>query len=67
MRCFRSDVKCAALTHGACGEKWQDAALSPHLSADGQTLRACSTVSHRKETQAYNLQIRNDSLVLFIC
>lgn len=29
--------KCAALTRGAREEKWQDAALSPHLSTDGQT------------------------------
>lgn len=35
--------KCAAPTHTEpLGEKWHDAALSPRLSADGQTLRACS-------------------------
>lgn len=28
---------CAALTHGACEEKWQDAALSPHLSTRPNT------------------------------
>lgn len=34
--------KCAGLTHGDCEEKWQDAALSPHLSTDGQTPRTAA-------------------------
>lgn len=37
--------KCAALKHGACEEKWQDAALSPHLSRHGQMLWACISAS----------------------
>lgn len=38
--------KCAALAHGAREEKWQDAALSPRLSTDGQTPKACVDVTH---------------------
>lgn len=39
MRCSpQSCQECAARTLWACEQKWQDAALSPHLSTDGQTM-----------------------------